>query len=129
MLNWVVFWGAVVIGLCNMGIDMVQTSFNYTSLVADGNTHADKEIIRSFMSKKNYIIRMVTLCIALLLLTACMGSFPVFPWVPFSNMYSGMVIVTIIIILPMLSSGRHLVQVGLSRMLVCVCVHIERERT
>ena len=99
-----------------MGIEMVQTSFNHTAIAVG----ADMEIIHSFTSKKNYIVCLVTLCIALMILTAFTGAFPVFPWMPFSNMYSGLVVVAFIIILPMISSGKHLVQVGVPLVPGCI---------
>lgn len=98
-LNWIVFWASVVVGMCSLGNELLQT---YSEYLGPDDDNA------KFGAKKNMMIRIVMMCIVLLVLQAFLGTFPVFPWVPFSNMYSAMGVAAVIIILPLISTARYL---------------------
>jgi hypothetical protein len=114
ILNWTMFSSIAVIGLCSLGIEMVQTSFEYSALhrktnkTSGGGDEYNEVKLKTFCSRKNMVIRVIMLCTGLLVLTACAANFPSFPSTPFSNVYSILVIVTFILTLPLISSGRHL---------------------
>jgi hypothetical protein len=99
-LNWIVFWASVVVGMCSLGNELLQTYSEYAD--------AGNEEIVKFRAKKNMIIRVVMMCIVILVLQAFLGTFPTFPWVPFSNMYSAMGVAAVIMVLPLISTGRYM---------------------
>jgi hypothetical protein len=134
LLNWTVFFSVVVVGLCSLGIEMVQTSFEYASMHAvnsrrsmDPTTLEDKKRIitqtdiyqgrklQDFCDSKNMVIRVILISTGLLILTACVATFPSFPATPFSNSYTTVIVVAFVLTLPLISLGRHLTEVGCVR--------------
>jgi hypothetical protein len=72
--------------------------------------------LQDFCDSKNMVIRVILISTGLLILTACVATFPSFPATPFSNSYTTVIVVAFVLTLPLISLGRHLTEVG--------CVHV-----
>lgn len=131
LLNWTIFFSIVVVGLCSIAIEMVQSAYEYAAVNNSNNTDAkpyNAVALRTFCRRKNIVIRLIILCTGLIVLASCLATFPVFPATPFSNAYMTLILVAFLLTLPLVSSARHLVEVsgGFAARAARVCLILGR---
>ncbi len=125
LLNTAMFIAVVVVGLCSLAIEMLQTTFEHSRRNDDKSNpgvgyHVELQI---FLLRKNRMIRIIMLCTGVLVVVAFFSTFPVFPSTPFSNAYVTAALVAFILTLPLISSARHLSEVR-SWFVSCLCTHL-----
>jgi magnesium-transporting ATPase (P-type) len=126
LLNWAMFLIVIVLALCSLGVEMIQTSFEYAAAgkelsTASNGAAVDRgdqckqaftcEDVTNFHRKKNMVIRIIMACIGVVVLACCTCTFPAFPSTPFSNAYSSLLLVMFLLTMPLISSARHITQV------------------
>ncbi len=120
ILNWTVFFSVLVVGLCSLGIEMLQSSFEHTvmknkktiQITSGGDLFKNSQDMDLLCRRKNMVIRIIMVCTGVIALTACVATFPAFPATPFSNSYMAVILVAFVLTLPLISSGRHLTEVS-----------------
>jgi hypothetical protein len=120
ILNWTVFFSVLVVGLCSLGIEMLQSSFEHTVMNRNKRVQGASDVQRTKNSqdmgilcrRKNTVIRIIMVCTGIIVLTACVATFATFPSTPFSNSYMAVILVAFVLTLPLISSGRHLTEVS-----------------
>lgn len=111
LMNCTVFVVVAVLGVCSIAIEMVQTIYEHACSDKTINAKKQREL-QIFYIKKNQMIRVIMFCTGVLVIGVFFCTFPVFPSTPFSNAYTTVALVAFILALPLISSSRHVVEVG-----------------
>ncbi len=95
---------AFCVGICALGMEYIQ----------DGLTPLKESPMNpSMVKKKNFMIKTILICVAIMIALLISPNSPIFPASSFSNLYYLVIIVPVILVLPIFTMTRYLQQVSM----------------